>query len=178
MRIVCAGCGADLGTKTSLIHDDEATSHSLCASCAHHFRATAGMPFEQYIEGLEAPVVTVTPQGTIATANAIALELLGKSPTEIMGFNGGDVFECEYARLPEGCGETVHCSGCTIRNTVMDTLQTGTPHRREPAYLNRYSDRGSQHYDLLISTEKKGGVVFLTIEEMTEAKGSGSPDGE
>ena len=51
----------------------------------------------------------------------------------------------------------------------MDTVQTGKPHRRTPAYLEQHTDSGSHGIELLISTEKKGGVVFLTVEEMNEA---------
>jgi hypothetical protein len=75
----------------------------------------------------------------------------------------------KYAKLPEGCGLTVHCSGCAIRNTVMDTVQTGKVHRFVPAYLNPNSDIESHRFELLISTERKGGVVFLKVEEMNAA---------
>ena len=169
MKVICCVCGVNLVDKPSDVIGNDAVSHGLCESCAHHFMAQVGMPLAEYLEGLHVPVLTVTPEGTIGAANQEALKLLGKSPVNIQGFKGGDVFECENARLPGGCGQTVHCSGCTIRNTVMDTVQTGKPHRRVQAYLNQYSDSGSHRYDLLISTEKKGGVVFLNIEEMNEA---------
>ena len=163
MRVTCSACGADLGNKPSEVFDDDAVSHGLCESCAHHFLAQVGMPLEEYLEGLDAPVVTVSPEGAIGTANTEACELLGKSLVQIQGFQGGDVFECKYARLPEGCGNTVHCSGCTFRITVMDTVETGKSHRRVPAYLNQYSVDGTCRFELLITTEKGGGVVFLKV---------------
>ena len=126
------------------------------------------MPLDEYLNGIQAPVTVVTPEGLIAAANDKGFELLGKKFVDIHGEKGGDVFDCEYARLPEGCGETIHCSGCTIRNTVMATLETGEAKRNVPAILNKHSVTGSKKFELLISTEQKGGVIFLTILEIAE----------
>lgn len=143
-------------------------SHGLCNSCAHHFYAQLGMPLNEYLEGLLVPVVAVNQKGTITTANQKAFDLLNKTPDQVQGFCGGDVFECEYAKLPEGCGQTIHCSGCTIRNTVMETMQTGSPHQWVPAYLDQHSETGPHPIDLFVSTEKRGDLVFLRIEEIEE----------
>ncbi|MBW1996949.1 MAG: hypothetical protein JRJ29_03175 [Deltaproteobacteria bacterium] len=166
MKVICSGCGIHLKDIPSEHFGDDGVSHGLCDSCYHHFLAQTGMPLTEYVEGIPAPVVTVTPEGIIGTANKAASKLLGKSFHEMQGFKAGDVFECEYARLPEGCGETIHCSGCTIRRTVMDTMETGMSHNRVPACLRKYSYDGSCQVELLISTEKKGGVVFLRIDEL------------
>lgn len=106
----------------------------------------------------------MTPQETLGAANRKACEVLGKTLPQIEGLKSGDVFECENARQPEGCGHTVHCSGCAIRQTVLDTMQTENPHTRVPATLNHLA--GSTRIDLLISTETHGNVVFLRIDEL------------
>lgn len=168
MKVICSGCGKHLGYKSIKAESEDEVSHGLCDSCAFHFRAQVGMPLEQFLEGLEIPVVTVTPDGIIGSANKLGFAFLGKSLDEIHGLRGGDVFECEYARLPGGCGETIHCSGCTIRNTVMDTVKTGAPNLKVPAFLNRYSEAGSKLIDLFITTEKIGGIVFLKIDRVEE----------
>jgi hypothetical protein len=93
--------------------------------------------------------------------------MLGKNLSRIEGYRGGDVFECAYARLPEGCGKTVHCSGCTIRNTVIKTFATGINYIRTPAFLFKNSNRKVKKYDLYISTEKVGDIVLLRIDEMS-----------
>jgi len=76
------------------------------------------------------------------------------------------VFECANAKLPEGCGNTIHCSGCTIRRNVMDTQETGRRHFRVPAYLNQGNPESYQQIRFLISTEKVEGIVLLRIEEV------------
>ena len=169
MKSICCGCGLHLGSKPSDVHTDDTVSHGICEPCAHHFKALIGMPLAEYLENIRAPVVVVSPEGTIGIANQKACELLGKSIVEVHGFKGGEVFECEHARRPGGCGQTEHCSGCAIRRTVMYTLETGKPRQRVRAYLNRYRERRPHRYDLIISTEKKGGVVLLKVEEMEAA---------
>jgi hypothetical protein len=118
--------------------------------------------------------VLVTQEGAVNSANSSALSLLDKGQAEIQGKQGGDVFECMYAELPEGCGKTVHCSGCAIRNTVMDTWETGELHLRVPAYLQQSSGGVTTRLKFLISTQKKGGMVFLRIEEIGAPKKEGS----
>jgi hypothetical protein len=164
MKVVCAGCGKHLGETPASNLPDDAVSHGFCEACAHNFMAQLGMPLDDYLEGIPAPVVTITPEVTIGTANARAREILGKDLPQIVGHTGGDVFECEHSLSPEGCGHTVHCNGCVIRNTVLNTLNTGKPHARVPATLNPHSN--TTRAELLISTEKRGDVVFLRIEEL------------
>jgi hypothetical protein len=97
--------------------------------------------------------------------------MLGKGSPEIEGHKGGDVFECAYARLPEGCGNTIHCSGCTIRRTVMETHKTGKSSLRVPATLNRNDPEDPDKITLLISTEKIADVVLLRIDAVDTNNG-------
>ncbi len=168
MRVECSGCGLHLGDKPAEGVPDDAISHGLCPDCAHRFIAQMGMPLDRYLEGLPVPVAAVGPGGTLGAVNERACNLLGTTPSGALGLPGGDVFECENSRLPGGCGRSIHCSGCAIRNAVMDTLDTGNPHVRIPAPLTRSTDAGCRDFDLLISTSMEGGVVFLRIEEMSE----------
>jgi hypothetical protein len=121
---------------------------------------------------LKLPIVVVNETGTIVTGNDHAQKLLRKGPAEIEGYRGGEVFECAYARLPEGCGNTMHCSGCTIRRTVMDTYRTGKSFLRVPATLNTDTLQSPKRIKLLISTEKMAELVLLRIDEMEAPNGA------
>lgn len=101
-------------------------------------------------------------------ANSQALGILQKEMPEIVGRKGGDVFECAFAKFPQGCGNTVHCDACTIRNTVMDTMLSGNSHLRTPAYLIRGLPEDNQEIKFLISTEKVADVVLLRIDKVGE----------
>jgi hypothetical protein len=85
---------------------------------------------------------------------------------DFVGFRGGDVFECAYASLPGGCGETIHCEACTIRNTVMDTFKTGKSHLKTPAYLLQGIPDNYHEIQFEISTEKVKDVVLLRIDKI------------
>ena len=69
--------------------------------------------------------------------------------------------ECVYARLPEGCGRTTHCLACSIRNTVMATMESGEPQMQVPVNLRRES----KEIEMVISTEKIGSFVRIIIEK-------------
>jgi hypothetical protein len=166
---VCAWCGKTLGTVFSGVHSDALITHGICDECAFHLCAQVGMPFRDFLDGLGlgVPVLLLDSDGNVKTANKAVRQFLKKALPLIEGYKGGNVFECAHATLPGGCGKTVHCSGCTIRRTVMDTLNSGKSHEKVPAYLYRETPDGSQSLRLLISTEKVQDVVLLRIDEIT-----------
>lgn len=112
-------------------------SHGICGSCRDNVLFQMGVELGEFLDSLKLPVVVVNRGGTIITGNNQARTVLRKELPEIEGYKGGDVFECVFARLPDGCGNTMHCSGCTIRKTVMETHGTGRSFLRVPTTLNR-----------------------------------------
>jgi len=162
----CAWCG----TRLDFPDEDEGlrhvVSHGVCQRCAFRLGAQLGMPLSEYLDGLEAPIVLVGGGGDVRGANARARALLGKELPQIVGRLGGEVFECRHATLPEGCGRTVHCSGCAIRRTVTDTYATGRAHLSEPASLDQGTPEEPTHAELRISTERVSDVVLLRIDEL------------
>ena len=143
-----------------------AITGSVCEECFHHFRARSGMPLLDFLDGLDAPVLVADSDVVVKLANKPLLSLLGKSLSEVKGQRGGDVFECAYARLPGGCGKTVHCSGCAIRRAVTETFITGKSLQGVSAYVNRDMVTQSLQLGLLISTEKVWGMVLLRIDHI------------
>ena len=111
-------------------------------------------------------IVLVNREGIVVSVNNQAKTMLCKDLAEIKGYKGGEVFECAYARLPEGCGNTTHCSGCTIRRTVMETYGTGKSFLRVPATLNQNSPEDPKETNLLISTERIAELVLLRIDKI------------
>lgn len=101
----------------------------------------------------------------------MAFSLLQKTPEEVEGELGGNAFGCNYADLPGGCGNTAHCKTCTIRMTVMDTLQSGKSNIRVPAYPDLHHMTGENRIRFLITTEKVGEAVLLRIDEVAEEEG-------
>ena len=171
MTRVCAWCSKNMGTVDSGIHSEAVITHGVCRDCVNKFFgvevfAERGVGLEVFLDSLAAPVVVVDSTVTVKTANRQARVLLQKDLPAIEGYQGGNVFECAHARLPGGCGNTIHCSGCAVRGTVTDTFQSGRSHLKVPAYLKSGTPDDCQEVHLLISTEKVGEVVLLRIDEV------------
>ncbi|MHC4248297.1 MAG: hypothetical protein ACYS9X_04140 [Planctomycetota bacterium] len=165
MREVCSWCEKDFGETKADETSGEAISPTICVDCLRDiFAQPTGEPLRRFLKRLVAPVLVVSGAGRILTANVPVLDLLGKDLPDIAGLPGGDVFECTYARLPEGCGNTVHCSGCTIRRRVAETFETGKRFTRVPAHLRPADPSAPGRIELTISTEKVEGVVLLRID--------------
>jgi hypothetical protein len=128
-----------------------------------------GMDLHKFLDGLQFPIVLVDDQGVVRTGNDPACQLLHKGLHEVEGFRGGEVFRCSNAILPGGCGNTVHCSGCVIRRTVMETHATGKSCLKVPALLKQQSSTDPQEVRFLISTEKVGDYVWLRVDEVGSA---------
>lgn len=160
MQPVCAWCRTPLGPEDA----DRRVTHTICADCYSNIEFQAGVNLQRFIDSLRVPVVVVDNDVVVRMANATACDVIGKALPTIEGQHGGNVFECAYARLPEGCGQTMHCSGCAIRRAVATTWASGESLVRVPAQLTQYP-KTDRRIDLWITTEKCGAYVLLKIEE-------------
>jgi len=166
----CAWCNNELtpgeATKNGRI------AQSLCPACAEHFVFQMGVPLQKYLDSLPAPIFVVTGNTEVQAANTLGLQLLNKESQDVLRKLSGIVFECAYARLPEGCGSTVHCSGCAIRRSVYETYETGESRINVPATLACDPNNPSQDVVMMISTEKMGDVVLLRIDKICAPAGA------
>lgn len=161
----CAWCGAALGSG-GVRSNGAPVSHGICPECADYLTGGLGIPLESFLESLGAPVflVDVSTGARILMASRDGLDLAGKEALGVQGQLLGDVFECNNATLPGGCGRTVHCSGCVIRNSVEHTWSTGEALERVPATLKPRGRGPESSVTFEISTERVGGEVLLRID--------------
>ena len=169
MEQVCAWCGKTIkqpdGEESEIT--DGLISHGVCTSCAVHLRAQMGVPLMEYLDSFSIPVVVIDHDVVVCGANQPAQRLLQKdNMPPVTGRLCGDVFECVNAIQPGGCGGTIHCSACVIRNAVNDTFATGREHLDVPAPLKCAHDSAPPPPDMLISTWKAGDVVLLRVVEI------------
>ena len=159
----CSWCNNEIGQNGTTRSNDHRIAHTLCAACAEHFVFQMGVPLQNFLDSLPAPIFVVNDNVEVQAANTLGLKLLNKESRDVVKKLGGVVFECAYARMPEGCGGTVHCSGCAIRRAVYETAETGESRINIPATL-----RCDPSHDvvMLISTEKMGNVVLLRIDKV------------
>jgi PAS domain-containing protein len=163
---ICAWCRTEIRRVASSRAAENEVSHGICPACYDNIRFQEGAPLGEYLDSLPAPVYVVDGNGAVQDVNRTGCRALGKDPADIVRHLGGDVFECAYARLPEGCGRTVHCSGCTIRRAVMRTFESGQPESCVPAVLNRGEADSPAPVRLTITTVRSGGFVLLRVDSM------------
>lgn len=173
MIMQCAWCRSVYRRDDGPRGEESEASHGICPSCSDNLRFQQGAPLGEFLDSLKTPVFVLDGSGVVKGVNRSGCEKLGKGPREIVQHLGGNVFECAYARLPEGCGRTVHCSGCTIRRAVTKTYETGQPQSFVPAVLNQGDAGEPARVSLTITTVKVDGFVFLRVDDM-RAPGDGS----
>ena len=180
MKVVCAWCAREIGrAKNSSLPDTE-ISHGICEKCADNLSFQKGVSIQSYLDSMMLPVMMVgvyADQYLIAKiANKAACTLLGKEPRDVVQHLLGNVFECSHARLPEGCGRTIHCSGCTVRRAVMKTYSTGETQYRVPATLKRFNAGQASSISLYVTTMMAEDMVALRIDWFGTELPTAAPD--
>ena len=169
IRVVCCYCKRQVRTKPSHL---DAVSHGVCDQCLPLMVRDLGQPMSQFLDELQAPVLVVQDNARVIAANAAARKMLSKEQLEICGELAGEVIGCRHAREPGGCGQTVHCKSCVIRQCVTHTLETGEPCRKT-AFADIGLISGDKRLQFLIETEKVNSFVRLTIHDVREAEQTG-----
>lgn len=167
MRIVCSYCRKVTGADLPRIEALEVTDQlNMCRECEEHFtRQWTGLSLAEYLDGFDVPTYVVhIGAGRIVAANAKFAELIGADSRDLYGLIGGEAMECLHSRKPGGCGKTVHCETCTIRQAVEHTAATGQPCIDVESYIERKASR----YKLKVSTERvsqqHGALIRITID--------------
>ncbi|MBT8397507.1 MAG: hypothetical protein KJN92_11095, partial [Gemmatimonadetes bacterium] len=161
MRRLCAWCMGDLGDGPDPGESDRPITHGICEPCSLKVLGNTGIPMREFLGSLGVPTLLVTEDVVVERANPAASDMVGKSLDGITGKRGGEVFECENAALPGGCGQTPLCSACTVRRTVTETYQTGDSQVCVPVTLTVDTEGTPGEISFLITTEKVGDRVLV-----------------
>jgi len=166
MIVVCSYCRKKLGEKEP--YENKRYTHGMCSDCHDKMmQQLEGISFDEYLEEFEFPVVIVDDDGRLAAANDKALAMFEKPLKSVQGLLGGEALECAYARLQDGCGNTVHCPACTIRMLVNETRE------KNSTFENRQVSLATDQGKLLmtVSTSNANDMVRLVIKEVRLAEG-------
>jgi hypothetical protein len=167
MRTICAWCKEELHSDESdLAGSDVPISHGICPDCIIKFFSFMGKPMRDYLDEFAGPVFLVDATNKIISANSEGLALIHKASDEIEEKLAGDIFECPHTSQAEGCGNTIHCKSCTIKNAIVETSQTGKAMLRIPAYQDLHSFSKNKKTQFFISTEKVEDAVLLRIDDL------------
>jgi hypothetical protein len=166
IRVVCCYCKKQVKTKPS---DFDAVSHGACDQCLPLMIRELGQPLSEFLDELRPPVLVVQDNARVIAANAAARKMLTRDQLEICGELAGEVIGCMHAREPGGCGQTIHCESCAIRQAVTHTMDTGEPCRKT-AFADIGLISNDRRVRFLIETEKVNSFVRLTILDVREAE--------
>ncbi|MSM38174.1 MAG: hypothetical protein GJT30_00930 [Geobacter sp.] len=169
MRRICAWCGVEI--KRRVLTDREVgtvdgITHGICEECLfrHFGKSPKSFQLQEFVDEFEAPVVVVDASMRVMAANTKYLAIIGQDVPIAAETVLPEVFICKYTKLPGGCGDRVHSSGCAIRRAVTDAHVSGEGKEHVPAYLHR----GDKTQLLQLSTEKLTNVVLVRIEHFPE----------
>ncbi len=151
------------------LDEDVPVTHGICSDCADNMEFQLGVSIRKFLNSFSVPVVLVDGERRTISANSRALQLVAKELSSINHEQLGTVFECAYSRLPGGCGKSVHCSGCVIRNAITTTYATGEPVFELPASIETDRSAAEKTLSFLISTEKVLNYVLLRIARTAPA---------
>ncbi|MFA6216381.1 MAG: PhnD/SsuA/transferrin family substrate-binding protein [Candidatus Omnitrophota bacterium] len=124
-----------------------------------------------------APVIMllVDKDRRVSRVNQFGLDITQRSQEEVVGLQGGDILSCIYALDdPRGCGYKEFCASCIVRQTVLDSFETGNNHRRVETELTIKSKEKIELKYLLLSTTvivyNSEKMVLVCIEDVTEQR--------
>ena len=160
MTTICKLCGK-VAAQAGLA-DENAITYGICKSCSVHSLTTN---MNRLLENIEAPILLM--QGNprqVVSANRHALHVFGKTLPQVENMRGGQVFDCEHSFSEAGCGKDENCEHCTIRNAIVDTFNTGTPHSGISTPLPVRKAGRAETRMLQVSTEKVGELALVRIE--------------
>ncbi|MHA1619374.1 MAG: hypothetical protein ACTSVZ_08835 [Promethearchaeota archaeon] len=156
---------------TTVHQENKLISHGICEDCRFKLEYNI-LGLEKFIITLEKPILVVDGKVRVQAGNSRAIKLLQKCNEDIKNQLAGDVIQCVYSDLPGGCGKTIHCSGCTIRNSAEKTYETGQSLTNIKAYQILKTPAGPKHKIIFISTEKVGDLVLLQFDDILDDIGS------
>lgn len=164
MKRVCAWCNKPMSpVKTGGKAAVNMVTHSICPDCSDNLDFQLGVSLNRYLESLTVPVVALDGNDALIGINSAAAAIYrGKAVMETAGW-GERIYECAHARLPQGCANRIHCSGCAIRIVTGASFCSGKSLADVPAHLHHCSSDMSEQAELLISAEKIDAIVFVRI---------------
>ena len=164
MKLRCAWCGSAIERPGHIETLDLGTSHGMCSACSAALACEErGVPLQEHLDSILLPVLLVDESNAIAAMNATARALFGSTFDRETHFFGR-VFDCIHSHSSEGCGRSIHCSGCAIRRSVTKTFDTGEAQMSVPATLSRSSPDRLSDVVLAVTTIKLGRLVLLRLE--------------
>lgn len=153
----CKFCGEDL--------ESQYHRRGFCDECYSLLLEDSEKFKTEVLDKIDLPVLVIESKDTtIRTANEALLSFVEKSFDEVAGFLGGDVINCMHAKEDGGCGGTIFCLDCPIRNFVTYAIESKENQNHKLVIQTIKKNNNIIKIELEISTKLRNDVVFLQIE--------------
>lgn len=128
----------------------------------------------QIFDNVPMTLMLVNQERRVVKINRTGLQKIGKTASEVLGFRGGEVFNCLHSFNDKGgCGFKKECEDCVIKNAVMQTFQTKKGVQRRSMGLWIKSAAAKEKIYLEISTtyiDKPAAPLVLVILDDVSAQ--------
>jgi len=162
MITICSYCRQKIGEKEPF--EDSRVSHGICGACYdYHITRILEKDLCKHLDQYPYPVIMVDESVRLIGINREMVTFLGKAKDEVLGLLGGELLGCRYARMPEGCGKTTHCSICSIRLAVEKSRTLEKDLVDIPAQL----DKETHRVHFRISVFNRGEFSKVVVNEVT-----------
>lgn len=120
-------------------------------------------------------MLLVDSERRVRRINRAVAEFAGRTGEELLGLRGGEALGClNSLDSPQGCGFGAACEECRVRQTVLDTSDTGRSHSQVEATLTFVRGDKKETKILLVSTSPVNlpdeQLVLVCAEDITERK--------
>ena len=130
MHQICSDCGRYIQEKQPFNNTE--LTNGICLHCyTPPLMMISGYCYNEYLETFDAATIILNSHHEILGVNQSAQAMLGKPLDILINMRNGDAFDCPHAKLPEGCGKTIHCETCTIRSLLLKTRELGISSHNE-----------------------------------------------
>ncbi|MFZ5949481.1 MAG: hypothetical protein ACOYXC_02155 [Candidatus Rifleibacteriota bacterium] len=138
-------------------------SHGICEECASIMVQQFNSPVQTFLDRFSQAVMMVDNLNNVIVANKAAKKLSKIDFNMFEQPRCGNLIGCIHSDTAEGCGATVHCQGCVIRRSIVETDRTGKP-CRETACADQHFYQGKRVATMVVTTEKVADRILLKIE--------------
>ncbi|ADI74045.1 PAS/PAC sensor signal transduction histidine kinase [Methanohalobium evestigatum Z-7303] len=126
-------------------------------------------------ENVPMVIMMVDSERRIFKVNKSAELFSGTTSDEMVGLRGGEALRClNSLSNPDGCGFGQYCQECKVKNTVIDTFETGNNHYNVETSLPFMIDGDVKYLTFLISTSlinnDEKPKVIVSLLDITERK--------
>jgi nitrogen-specific signal transduction histidine kinase len=173
VRNYCTWCGIELtdnNTKT-------VAGKQLCDNCTGKpLNNETYASVREFIDNLDQPVIIIENDTEITMVNKAAENVFLNNSAILEKSRAGDALQCTCAKLPGGCGKTIHCKACAIRQAVENTRKTGKGYNNIKAFQYVNTPNGKELRTVVISTEKAWNTVLVQVHELNQSQCDNAPE--